>query len=263
MRLNKFFIILVSLIILVSFSVSALPICEIDLIVKDDDTVEFIKGISYEGLLKEDQFKSSIHKFKLIREGKQNVLGMPVVFFIPHTGPSNSSMVSIPYLCEKWDELLALKYDQEIFKKDISNEFCNENGVCELNETAVSCSDCPPSGKDGWCNRKIDNICDPDCLYGDFDCFPEPVITKAGEDIAEQCNKNGICEIYENEINCPSDCEKEIKEEPVKIVKEEPKRNLSRLIAKNYCNNHFYSSFSGNHILFQKKKIFSLSNLSA
>ncbi len=47
------------------------------------------------------------------------------------------------------------------------------NGKCEKGENYKNCpQDCPSGGKDNYCDRAIDGICDPDCLANeDLDCL--------------------------------------------------------------------------------------------
>jgi putative hemolysin len=57
------------------------------------------------------------------------------------------------------------------------------DGSCGLGENALTCPrDCPPSGRDGLCQRTFDLRCDPDCAFerqGDVDCMylGNPIIT--------------------------------------------------------------------------------------
>ena len=52
-----------------------------------------------------------------------------------------------------------------------ANEYTCGNGICELHENYFSCNqDCPSGGKDNYCDKISDEICDPDCTYQDPDC---------------------------------------------------------------------------------------------
>ncbi|MBT3405925.1 hypothetical protein HN419_02035 [Candidatus Woesearchaeota archaeon] len=65
------------------------------------------------------------------------------------------------------------------FEHDLS--FCNHNGVCEgcfdlmceNAETYLVCEDCKSGTDDGFCDLAKDGVCDPNCKYGDEDCFVE------------------------------------------------------------------------------------------
>lgn len=62
------------------------------------------------------------------------------------------------------------------YVKDIL--FCNHNDICEpcleddcaISENSLTCSDCPASDLDGYCELKEDGICDPDCGGEESDC---------------------------------------------------------------------------------------------
>lgn len=55
---------------------------------------------------------------------------------------------------------------------EIKERLCNRNGICDKEESTISCSDCKPNEKDGYCVAHNDGICDPDCLIGvDSDCL--------------------------------------------------------------------------------------------
>ncbi|MEM4598074.1 MAG: hypothetical protein QW400_00065 [Candidatus Diapherotrites archaeon] len=58
---------------------------------------------------------------------------------------------------------------------DIKERLCNRNGICDKEESTISCSDCKPNEKDGVCVAHNDGVCDPDCLIGvDSDCLKIP-----------------------------------------------------------------------------------------
>ena len=68
------------------------------------------------------------------------------------------------------------------------------NDLCDDGENYQSCpQDCKSGGRDGFCDKEKDAICDPDCARTeDDDCI---------------CNNDKVCEKgIENYKNCPSDC---------------------------------------------------------
>ncbi|MGB9719319.1 MAG: hypothetical protein ACPL06_01850 [Candidatus Anstonellales archaeon] len=64
------------------------------------------------------------------------------------------------------------KKDNILFSKSLSEYVCRENMECESMENFLSCpSDCHSGGKDDFCDRIEDGICDPDCISSaDLDC---------------------------------------------------------------------------------------------
>lgn len=49
-------------------------------------------------------------------------------------------------------------------------QFCNNNGVCDGQESSLYCSDCDSGSLDDYCDLKRDGVCDPDCEARDADC---------------------------------------------------------------------------------------------
>lgn len=64
------------------------------------------------------------------------------------------------------------KGDEVLFSEPLSRYVCRENGRCEEGEDYLSCPlDCRSGGKDDFCDRMEDGICDPDCISSaDLDC---------------------------------------------------------------------------------------------
>jgi len=59
-----------------------------------------------------------------------------------------------------------------VFFAGTPEEGCNYNNICDAGENYGSCfPDCFSGGRDDYCDRKDDLICDPDCMEGvDLDC---------------------------------------------------------------------------------------------
>lgn len=98
---------------------------------------------------------------------------------------------------------------------------CDANGLCEGKENYGNCpEDCNSGGKDDYCDRVLDGICDPDCRKeADPDCIP----AVCGDNLCEgkkgetynscplDCEKpvicgDNFCDERENYGNCPEDC---------------------------------------------------------
>lgn len=59
-----------------------------------------------------------------------------------------------------------------LFSAPLSEYLCSEDSICAEGEDYLSCpSDCRSGGRDDFCDRMNDGICDPDCYIGfDPDC---------------------------------------------------------------------------------------------
>jgi len=91
-------------------------------------------------------------------------------------------------------ELVIYNLDEkEIFRENIGELVCNNDGDCDEFENYGFCeSDCDADGRDDYCNKERNAICDPDCGQRDIDCT---------------CG-NGVCDQNENYYrgSCPEDC---------------------------------------------------------
>lgn len=85
--------------------------------------------------------------------------------------------------------------DEEIFREDIGELMCNNDGECSGFENYDFCSDCGAGAEDDYCNYERDNICDPDCGAMDVDC-------SCGNEICDQNERYYVG-------SCPEDCEYE------------------------------------------------------
>ncbi len=100
---------------------------------------------------------------------------------------------------------------------------CDGDGICEINrgEYHKNCpEDCKSAGRDNYCNRVLDGLCDPDCGgIGDPDCMEvvcgdgkcESSRGETYRDCPGDCPKpiicgDTVCEEDENYLNCPGDC---------------------------------------------------------
>ncbi len=86
---------------------------------------------------------------------------------------------------------MAANTSQSRYSRNLSESFCNRNGLCDASENQLSCpQDCPSGSPDRYCDGAQDAVCDPDCGRNqDPDC---------------QCNNNGLCDGSEDSLICPS-----------------------------------------------------------
>lgn len=158
--------------------INAIPLIDFDFTIYDDNTVILESFNTYDGTYERPLFGNPDYVME-IKDKEDNIveqLELPVIFYHPDIGIINqvSILVKLPYNPD-WKSMQIYHSGNLIFQKDIEDYFCNNNNICEKNENYVSCEkDCPSGIKDGWCDRKVDNICDPDCLEGiDKDCLKE------------------------------------------------------------------------------------------
>ncbi len=73
----------------------------------------------------------------------------------------------------------SIDYVLELNGEEHVISFCNNDGTCEpcfegfcnVIENFLTCpNDCPSGSHDNYCDLQRDGVCDPDCVYYDFDC---------------------------------------------------------------------------------------------
>lgn len=91
----------------------------------------------------------------------------------------------LPYLKEA--KALLIRTKGRTFYFEIANRLCNGNGICDTEESFLSCADdCNLSEPDGVCLAEKDSVCDPDCdATADVDCV-EKILRKKTTPIAVQ-----------------------------------------------------------------------------
>ncbi len=195
--------------------VSAETMCEFDFFIYKNDTVEFIKARSYIGNPESAELKSSDYGLVFVDASGKRVgqINLPVIFYVLDPLEEVDSIpLSVRQPCNAdWNELQIYHQNERIFSASVKELLCNNDGICNNYETVLTCpNDCPSGSKDGWCDKKSDSICDPDCIIGagDPDCEETKTapLVRSKETVPVYCNNNSVCEIYENEVNCPSDC---------------------------------------------------------
>src|SRR3989338_10256652 len=164
----KTIIITIIMLALMAVLVVADPICEFNFQINQNDQVQLTSYSAYDGKINpEDRIQTSKYVASI---GNTNT-NMAVSFYIPHLGEIETTMSILKLQCNSWKTLQLKKENKVIFEKDITGLFCNNDKVCGGVENYNSCTaDCPKSGRDNYCTYEKDNICDPDCLYGELDC---------------------------------------------------------------------------------------------
>ncbi len=104
--------------------------------------------------------------------------------------------LAVPYLEDAATFKITKMDATPVFAMDVSDTFCNKNGICDASENYLSCSsDCPSGSKDGYCDGLKDSMADMDC--------------STWQDPDYSCNNNDVCESDKNEnaLTCSSDCQ--------------------------------------------------------
>lgn len=101
----------------------------------------------------------------------------PMLDFVDYSDivyPYRELSLRIPYNQDM--KRLKISYYNNTLVYSTLLEFCNQNSVCDEDETYLSCwQDCRPWAADGICINYEDNHCDPDCAPGvDPDCVQSP-----------------------------------------------------------------------------------------
>ena len=224
---------LILLFVLIIQIVSAETMCEFDFFVYKNDTVELIKAHSYIGNPESAELKKSDYALTFTDSVGNRIdeIKIPVIFYVLDPYQEVDSIpLSVRNPCDtNWDRLQIYHLNEKIFSTSVKGLICNNDNICNNYETVLTCpTDCHSGSKDGWCDKVNDGICDPDCITGDPDCkeSKSAAIADSKEIIPTHCNENSICEIYENEVNCPSDCKKSIVSESAVKVSKISEKNL-------------------------------------
>lgn len=109
--------------------------------------------------------------------------------------------LALPYYKEAALIMLAKKDGSK--KLDVSVGFLADlcgNGKCDAHESYGDCpADCEPSGKDNYCNKTQDLVCDPDCGKAlDADCTMVPIPDNLQPEM-EIFSKNALLQIAEGQ----------------------------------------------------------------
>lgn len=160
--------------------ISAETICEFNFFFHKNDTVELTKINNYLADAKDieiDEVPQSDYVL-LFKDTRNNVIdkvNLPVLFYIFDAPETNvdSIPLSVRKPCNnEWIVIDIMHNDKLIFSLPVKELICNNDKICNDYESYLTCSDCPSGSKDGWCDRKLDSVCDPDCIDKtlDLDC---------------------------------------------------------------------------------------------
>ena len=187
--------------------------CEFDFFIDKNDNVQFIKSHSYMGNPESTHLSGSDYGLVFFDSSDNLVekINLPVVFYFLDAN-ENADIIPISERapCKpEWSEIKIFRQNKNLFSSSVKDIICNNDGKCNHYENVLTCSsDCPSGSRDGWCDRISDSVCDPDCIENDPDCNAKKPLTMSSinKTLPVYCNRNYVCDIYENEINCPSDC---------------------------------------------------------
>ncbi len=163
---------------LVGQATSGLPkterMMEADYIIGENDSVSIVNVRAYEGPARQEAGEESDYQFQVYGKNNQMLkqLYFPAYFaiFDPFEEAKEIPVtITVPYR-EEYATVDLVRRDEIIYRHDVS-ALCRQDGICQKRENAISCPlDCPSGSADNYCDRKIDDVCDPDCLRGDEDC---------------------------------------------------------------------------------------------
>jgi hypothetical protein len=166
--------------------------------------------ISYSPTLLESDVKARLIK----PNGDEQVLDLPVLFIPELIGVYSLNATVYEESYKPAQDVSSF----EVFEKEVSIPIiqdCNLNLVCDSNENYKSCpQDCKSGGKDNYCDKVSDGICDPDCTFEeDKDCPKKEIKLVANETKKEEIE---IVEEVDKEEEVPKE---EIEEgKPIKKV---------------------------------------------
>ena len=131
----------------------------------------------------------------LVQDSESNVI--QTIDFSPNFLLPESSVIvniahksfSLPYT-NNIKTIRMLYEGKELVSVDLQPLLCNRDLECSGFENYLSCpSDCPSGSKDNFCDKKEDNICDPDCFIGDIDCYSYPKYSTFSQNLTTDFSK--------------------------------------------------------------------------
>jgi hypothetical protein len=156
---------------LLSLPINAEKLVEIDFLISNDDYVSLENIRTFEGVAPNSQEGDYVISLKDNQNNLVNQVPFDSVFLLlDPTEEVNEipATITLPY---KQQTALEIQHKDKIIFSDNLN-LCDNDNTCQENENVISCpKDCPSGGKDLYCDRIQDDICDPDCIKNnDPDC---------------------------------------------------------------------------------------------
>ncbi len=155
---------------------AAEPVIEFDYLVQNNDSASFTNVRTYSGI--PDHLPVFSNYYLTLEDSHQRILRrvyFPAYFIIfdPFIEVSTIPVtLTLPYQQEY--ATVTMYHKTKIISRQDLRFLCQKDGLCQAGENSISCpQDCPPGGKDNWCERKDDGICDPDCLILEKECQQE------------------------------------------------------------------------------------------
>ncbi len=160
------------------FSASAEDILELDFLIQENNSVSLYNLRTVEGALPPEEAISSPYSIQIegIDQKIAHQLSFPVYFFLPDPMEEVSeTLVSlrVPYSVDY--ARLKLYHNKELLYERDLRSLCNHDFLCQDEENSISCpGDCPAGSADGWCDREVQEPCDPDCTSCSFSEMAAP-----------------------------------------------------------------------------------------